>query len=65
VNKNEAQIEIIYQPPTYKDKIYLKQDLNWSKQSCSGLTGDDLVDQGGAVVPDCVMTHEIRPETHD
>jgi hypothetical protein len=28
----EAQIEVIYQSPTNKDKIYLKQDLNWPKR---------------------------------
>ncbi len=60
VNENEVQIEVIYQPPTYKDKIYLKQDLNWA-----GWPRDDLTDQGGAVVPDDVTIHKLRPETHD
>ncbi len=60
-----------------KDKIYLKQDLNWLK---TALLGDrrrsdknDLddretvrADQGGSVVPDDETAHKVvRPETHD
>jgi hypothetical protein len=59
----EALIEVIYQPPTYKDKIYLfRKDQNWPKRrfNCSGRSRDDPADQGGAVVPDNgVATHEL------
>jgi hypothetical protein len=34
-------------------------------QNCSGWPRYDLTDQGGAVVPDDVTVHKLRPETHD
>ena len=59
-----------YQSPTNKDKFLPLERPELAETALlklSRVIGDDLADQGGAVVPDNgVATHEIlRPGTHD
>jgi hypothetical protein len=65
---------INHQLTSIKDKIYLLEKTwpNRRYKNCSGWSRDDpddremiLTDQGGAVVPDNVTVHKLRPETHD